>query len=666
MAIPDSFIDDLKSRVDIAEFIAASGVELKRAGKSSKALCPMPGHDEKTPSFNVIHDKQFCYCHGCGGGGDVFQFAMATQGITFPEAIEVVAAHAGIEVPSSSSAEKNDWGDVLRKALDNAQSIYRSNLSQGENPEMIQQLKKRQLTPETAAMFGLGIAKDDWAQIKNMLGGHKRLQILTQSGLCFFQEASGENREKFYDRFRDGITIPIKDKSGNLVSFAIRHAEGKSPKYINGIETQIFKKNQILFGLDQVLAESSRPKSIVVVEGYFDVMKMHQHNLRNATAPMGTAITDRQIEQLLRVTNEVTFCFDGDAAGLKAAKSAMFTLLPYIDDHHTFKFCFLPEGHDPDSLLNKEGPESLQRYLDNATPFSQFIFQTMLEGRDLSIQEQVAGMANEFAGLLNQMPESHLKAGIANRFEKHTGMSLVQSLNIKISTKDMSPSQIVNLSNDVRATVAKSSGLAKNAIQVQISADHYRVENSLARFINQSSIIKQSLPVDASREDKVNLLNQAMEQVIINSNLSFKDESGIPVVQILMDAFKDTSQASDAEKRLKQMCVTQLRQILAGHDMSNLVRLISTEVTRIRSLGKHIRHHHPELASSIGDSLNRFQRAVSDNLKFMDALGRFAPNEVYGNAYFNAMQDMKKEVRELQAAFPAGQVAPKAVSGLSM
>lgn len=660
MPIPDSFIEDLRTQVNIGKFIQSQGVNLKRAGTSSKANCPFPDHDDKSPSFNVIHEKNFCYCHGCGGGGDVIKFAMKFSGLSFPDAVEKVAHFAGMEVPNSDTADKNDVSKAIYATLKHAQGIYQNNLAKNENPNMSQLLLQRKLTTDSVNRFGLGVAKDDWNQVKINLGGNDRKNLLIQSGLAVYQAAQDGQREKFYDRFRDGIIFPIRDTNGQVATFAIRHADGRSPKYINGPETNVFKKSRILYGMYEALENNKRPESINVVEGYFDVIKCAQHGFNNAVAPMGTAITDTHIQKLIRSTNNITFCFDGDNAGRKAAKRTLHTLLSYVDDSHTYKFCLLPEGYDPDSLLDEKGAPALQQYLDDAQPLSAFIFSTALEGKDISIREDAAKLASEFSGLLNQMPESHLKADLAKRFELHTGIPLKQSLNIKVSTKEMNPSEIMGLSNDVRKVVAQRGGVNPDSVQVHISADHYQPETALNRFVNQQSIISQSLPVTATLTDKVNLLNKAMEQVVINSNLSIKDESGIPIVQILTDAFKNPDECSPSELRLKQICIGQLRNILVNNDMSNLIHIITTEVSRINRLGTHLCSKHPDKKSTVIDSLQRFCGCVRDNTKYLDALGRFSPSEAYGEAYLQAMNKLKKEVQDLSANIPSTEVKTNA------
>lgn len=652
MAIPQAFIDDLIARVDIGEFIEHMGVKLKKSGNTSKASCPFPDHDDKTPSFNVIHDKNFCYCHGCGGGGDVIKFAEKHSGVTFPEAVEMVANFAGVTVPKEEKSTSNR-DEALGSALNKAASVYRNNLASNANPTMNTMLKDRKISVESVQKFGLGTAKADWNQIKNMLGGTERKKLLADSGLCIYQEAENGEKEKFYDRFRNGIVFPIRDFKGQVVTFAIRHPEGRSPKYLNGPDTTLFKKSQTLYGLYEAQQIERRPKSLIVSEGYFDVIKSSQYGFNNAVAPMGTSLTETHIQKLIRSTNEVIFAFDGDKAGKKAATRALFTLLPYVDDHHTFKFMFLPDGQDPDSFLDQFGAQAYQKLLDNAEPFSKYIFTTLFEGKNPQNREDVASLASEFSGILNQMPASHLKGDLAKRFEQLTGMPLEQSLSIKVLTKDMSPAQLMDLTNQVRSVVANTGNISPASVQVSISADHYQSESSLKRFVNQQSIISQSLPVDATVEQKVELLNKAMEQVVINSNLKVQDESGIPIIQILTDAFKDVENQPDSEKRLKMMCISQLRQVLANHDMASLVKLISTEMERINKLGNNIMREVPERSGPVRDSLRNFVQCVRENTKYLDALGRFAPNKAYAHSYNQAVIKMKSEIDSLAKSLPS-------------
>lgn len=662
--IPDSFIEDLKRSVPIGEFIESTGVKLKRAGATSEALCPFPGHKEKTPSFNVIHNKNFCYCHGCKTGGDVFDYLKHTTNLSFRERIETVARFAGMELPTNTREVENGKTQALQSTLNHVLNIYQGNLEKNKNPPVTQLLKSRNINADSIKRFMLGVAKDDWTQIRNALGGKERLKLLTESGVCIYIEENGAQKEKFYDRFRNGLIFPIRDLSGQVVSFAIRHLEGRAPKYINGPETSLFKKKRTLFGLYEALRHNSRPDSLVVVEGYMDVIKMSQHGFHNGVAPMGSSLTDPQIQNLFRKTNEVTFCFDGDKAGYQAAKKSLFSVLGYVDDSHTYKFSLLPQGYDPDLFLDEFGASEFSKQLESASPLSEFVFTVLMEDKDLSIRENVAKLAEEFSGLLNEMPDSHLKLDLVKRFEDKTGIPLRQSLKVKVATKDMPPSQILALSNNVREFIANRGGVSATNIKVDITADHYKPDTQFSHFINQKSVISHSLPMNASCEEKIKLLNQAMEQVVLNSNLSFKDDCGIPVVQILTDAYKNVAGASDSEKRLQMMCVAQLKRVLADHNMSDLVDIVSTEVNRILRLSDHIIKKHPDQAANLPKTLKRFTNCVQDNIKYLDALGRFAPSEAYGEAYSTSVNALKVEIRNLSSKFPESRDHTTQVQGI--
>ncbi len=369
--IPRAFIDDLLNRVDIVE-VVEQYVSLKKAGHDYKALCPF--HNERSPSFTVSRNKQFYYCFGCGASGSAISFLMEHAGMDFPEAIEDLAARAGVQVPREGGGERRPERDLtgLYDQLAAAQRFYTRQLRQHAQAERaVDYLKQRGLSGEIAAAFDIGYAPAGWDNLLKALGTDAASRArMEQAGLLIPRESS------HYDRFRDRIMFPIHDHRGRVVGFGGRVLGDEEPKYLNSPETPVFHKGRELYGLYRARRENRELNRLLVVEGYMDVVGLAQFGVNNAVATLGTATTREHLERLFRVVPEVVFCFDGDAAGRRAAWKALQQSLPLLRDGRTAGFVFLPAGEDPDSLVRKAGPEA---FTDPAriTPLSEFLFEEL-------------------------------------------------------------------------------------------------------------------------------------------------------------------------------------------------------------------------------------------------------------------------------------------------
>ena len=379
--IPEKFIDDLLSRVDIVDVIDAR-VPLKKAGKDYKANCPF--HEEKTPSFTVSQDKQFFHCFGCGVHGSAIGFLMDYEHMSFPEAVRDLAQRVGVEVPHSTSFTPDNKPDVSAALLDGlsqADLFYRRMLR--EHPkaqEAIEYLKRRGLTGEIAADFGLGFAPDGWDPLLKAVGvNDSARETLLAAGLLVKKDGGG-----FYDRFRNRVMFPIHDHRGRLIGFGGRVLDKGEPKYLNSPETPLFHKGRELYGLYRARDALKRAGRALVVEGYMDVVALAQFGLDYAVATLGTATTRDHLERLFRYVPDVVFCFDGDRAGREAAWRALENALPVLNAGRQLSFLFLPEGEDPDTLVRKEGAEVFGARLKSALPLPDYFFQHLGEPVDLN------------------------------------------------------------------------------------------------------------------------------------------------------------------------------------------------------------------------------------------------------------------------------------------
>jgi DNA primase len=378
--IPEKFIDDLLSRVDIVDVIDAR-VPLRKAGKDYKACCPF--HEEKTPSFTVSQDKQFYHCFGCGVHGSAIGFLMDYEHMSFPEAVKDLAQRAGVTVPHDTqySQDKPDVTAPLLDGLGQADRFYRCMLR--EHPqahEAIDYLKRRGLSGEIAADFGLGFAPDGWDNLLKAVGTTEDARAaLLAAGLLVKKDGGG-----YYDRFRHRVMFPIHDHRGRLIGFGGRVLDKGEPKYLNSPETPLFHKGRELYGLYRARDALKRTGQALVVEGYMDVVALAQFGLDYAVATLGTATTRDHLERLFRYVPEVVFCFDGDRAGREAAWRALENGLPVLHEGRQVSFLFLPEGEDPDTLVRKEGAAEFGARLKTATPLPDYFFQHLADQVDLN------------------------------------------------------------------------------------------------------------------------------------------------------------------------------------------------------------------------------------------------------------------------------------------
>ncbi|MCP4128417.1 MAG: DNA primase [Gammaproteobacteria bacterium] len=396
--IPAQFIDDLIDRVDIVDLINGR-VQLKKTGRDYQACCPF--HDEKTPSFTVSREKQFYHCFGCGAHGTAVGFLMEYDNMGFVDAIEELAQQQGLEVPREGGHSSGPDLRPLYETLEHTTSFYGQQLRKHPQAQQaVAYLKERGLSGEIAAEFGVGYAPPGWDNLINQLGSDKEgLERLRVTGMI--SEPDG----KCYDRFRNRIMFPIRDRRGRVIAFGGRVLGDDKPKYLNSPETPIFHKGRELYGLYEAHQALRKIQQLLVVEGYMDVVALAQFGIRYAVATLGTATTNEHMEQLFRVTHKVIFCYDGDRAGREAGWKALKTTLPLMRDGREARFLFLPDGEDPDTLIRKEGTEAFTQRIDNATPLSQFMFDRLSEEVDTSEPGGRARLAELAKPLISTLPK---------------------------------------------------------------------------------------------------------------------------------------------------------------------------------------------------------------------------------------------------------------------
>jgi DNA primase len=434
--IPQEFLDQLLSRVDIVEIIDAR-VALRKTGREYTACCPF--HTEKTPSFTVSPGKQFYHCFGCGAHGSAISFLMDYERLSFPEAVEELARSAGIEMPRTAASGHSEHGDLIA-AVEQASAFYRGCLKQ--HPARLRAtdyLAKRGLDEETTAAFAIGYAPPGWDNLlKTMtVQGFNREDLIT-AGLVV-QHDDG----RCYDRFRDRIMFPIRDRRGRVIAFGGRVLGDAKPKYLNSAETPFFHKGRELYGLYEARTSERLLERLLVVEGYMDVVALAQAGIRNAVATLGTAATPEHLDRLFRLTRDIIFCFDGDQAGRQAAWRALENALGLLRDGRKAAFLFLPEGEDPDSLVRAEGRRAFEQRIERAMPLSDYLFHHLTSATDAETLDGRARLAEQAKPLLSRLPDSIYRDMMVERLAKITGTtesSLARHLSASAEESPQPPS----------------------------------------------------------------------------------------------------------------------------------------------------------------------------------------------------------------------------------
>ena len=453
--IPKSFIDELIARADIVEVIA-SKLQLKKAGKEYKACCPF--HGEKTPSFWVSPEKQFYHCFGCGAHGTALGFLMEHDKLTFPEAVEDLAARLGLDVPheaGNAPASSRRVDEASYDLMARVARFYSEQLARDERARKY--VEQRGLTAEIVERFAIGYAPNSWNEVLKRFGGSEDSRTqLTELGLIIERERTQvRDGERHYDRFRDRLMFPIRDARGRTIAFGGRIIDQGEPKYLNSPETALFHKGRELYGLHEVRQSRVPLKRLVIVEGYMDTVRLHQFGVPYAVATLGTATTPEHFKRIFRLVSEVTFAFDGDRAGRAAAWRALQNALPEAREGREIRFLFLPEGQDPDTLVAEEGREAFEKRLVSALPLSEYLVRELGSQSDLSHADGRARFAAAARPLL-----ARITPGVYREL----------MLQLVSDTVGLSPERLNELWASDAATAAPASTRPPTAMRTRLSA----------------------------------------------------------------------------------------------------------------------------------------------------------------------------------------------------
>lgn len=565
--IPRSFIEDLVARVDIVDLIDAR-VPLKKAGVNYTARCPF--HAEKSPSFNVHRDKQFYHCFGCGAHGNAIGFLMEYERQTFVEAVETLAESLGLEVPreadlATGRAQPDREVQVLYELQEQVSHFYARQLR--EHPDAgraIEYLKNRGVSGEVAKQYGLGYAPPGWRSLPATLPA----ESLHLAGLTIAREQGG-----FYDRFRDRVMFPIRDRRGRVVGFGGRVLNDETPKYLNSPETPTFKKHREVYGLYELLRAVRRPERIVVVEGYMDVIALAQHGVPYAVATLGTATSVEHAELLFRYARELVFCFDGDNAGRAAAWKALESSLPALREGRAMRFLLLPQGHDPDTLVREEGREGFEGRIEHSLPLSDYFFQHLAEAFDLQTLEGCAALLHQAQPLLEKMPPSTFRELMQARLHELAGRT--QNEKVKKSTK-LHPRE----GSDKRERVRPSALRMLLTLLVQKPALFRLIDNETRRYI-------ESDPNAGNLANKLFPMLEENPDIVIGGLLElFRDDpaerqiKALSIWEGLLSPEKVEVEFNDAIRQYRRLCQNLRLEALFEKDREGTLSLDEREEMR--------------------------------------------------------------------------------------
>ena len=417
--IPRQFIDELLARTDIVELIDQR-VPLKKAGRNYAACCPF--HNEKSPSFTVSQDKQFYHCFGCGAHGNAISFMMEFEQLEFVEAIEELAQLHHLEVPREQGAAKSrpaaqaDDYNLMQQAA----SYYQQQLQPHPDSQRVRDyISQRGLSAQTVSDFALGYAPESWDGLLKQLSPTNNRQLRDQLTELRLINRNDNGRE--YDFFRDRLMFPIRDKRGRVIAFGGRVLGDGTPKYLNSPESRLFHKGRELYGLYEVRQQPGHVEQILVVEGYMDVVALAEHDIRFAVACLGTATTSDHMHTLFRYTPRVVCCYDGDRAGRDAAWRALQSALPQLKDGVELNFVFLPDGEDPDSLVQKEGKAAFLQRIANAMPLNQYFFEHLVQEFDPATDAGKSALSVKAAELIKQIPSEFYRDSLSDKLANLMG-----------------------------------------------------------------------------------------------------------------------------------------------------------------------------------------------------------------------------------------------------
>ena len=518
--IPEDFIQKVLEDSDIVSLVD-SYVPLKRKGKDHWAQCPFCD-DGSNPSFSVSDQKQFYYCFKCRASGNAIGFLMNYQSKDFIGAVEILAKNLGLEIPRTKSNYDREKFDELFRFNDEAKNFYKNNLLKLKEGEKIRSyLKERGISEEISKEFELGLSLEGW---DNLVKHFESQKIEAKESSKLFKIAKNERK---YDVFRNRLIFPIVSRRNKIVAFGGRVLDDEDqPKYLNTPESEVFKKSRELYGLPNVLARNSRPTQILVVEGYMDVLACFSFDLPIAVATLGIATNKFHLETLFQKTDEVIFCFDGDEAGRNASKLALEIAIPVVKDGKKVKFLFLPNDHDPASLLLEKGKEELSKLINDATNLSDYLFESILEKHDSSLEGKAAA-SKEFVSLVKPMQEGNFKNILISEFSKKMDIDLSEISPSKPAAKKHSQSEDIQMdlskvTKSLLKCIIHNPDLAKSEYLDYFIDNNEFLISPLISFLRAKSDVSFPMIIQEFPDQKNTLIDLSNDQNLISPDEGLK------------------------------------------------------------------------------------------------------------------------------------------------
>ena len=530
--IPDSFKQDLLNRVDIVDVVSRY-VQLKKGGANYLGLCPF--HGEKTPSFTVSPAKQFYHCFGCGEHGNAIGFLMAYGGMGYVDAVKELASSAGMQVPEDRPRTKEDIARQERETdlygvMEKAMEFYRAELKKA--PGAIEYLKRRGLTGEIAARFRIGYSPDDWQGLKRAFENYAD-SSLVQCGLVI------ESEGKRYDRFRDRVMFPILNARGAVIGFGGRVMGDGEPKYLNSPETSLFEKGREVYGIVQARDAIRSSGRVLIVEGYMDVVALAQFGVGYAVATLGTATTPVHVSKLLRLADEIVFCFDGDAAGRKAAWRALEVSLPLAPDNKPLKFLFLPEKDDPDTYIRAHGRDAFEKLVEKAQPLSEFLLAELRAHNDLATAEGRSSFLSAARPHLQKIEAPALKLQILKETARLAGLTQEEAQRILQPAAAARPAY-------ARAAPPKPSFKQPTSPEWKLLC--YVVARPELAGLIELELVDRALPEGAALGD---LVDHCLSQGETSGGMLVEQFRDSPHARLLFDAQANSLEAAEADEQAR-------------------------------------------------------------------------------------------------------------------
>ena len=515
-----AFIDQVLSSTDIVDVIKEK-VNLTKNGTNFKGLCPF--HSEKTPSFNVSSSKQFYHCFGCGAHGDAIKFIQEHDNLTFIEALTKLAQAAGLELPEKT--KKNDTYYNLFISNKLAAEFYSRSLE--NNSEAKTYLENRGIDQGMIETFHLGLSNNKWDDLTNLFSKEKIINNAIEAGLVI------KSNNKTYDRFRNRIMFPIRNSTGNIIGFGARiYNSDDGAKYLNSPETKLFHKSYELYGLYECKKDIAKEKSVIIVEGYTDVIGLYKSDIKNCVATLGTAFTKFHFNKIKRYTNKIIFCFDGDAAGKSAAWKAITNCLPELKDEIQLYLIFLPEGCDPDSYV-KDEKDNFDNLINNPMPLSEYIIEHLGTDIDIKTVEGKTSFALEAKKVLNQMPDIMYTDILREKIQQMTGNIILKKTQAT-NDKEKNTSSDTSQEFDIKELTLLNLLIEYPMLVKEFNCEHIITEKTL---INIYNVIREEISKNenftAAHLLKLFPNNEAVRSIVtFESNEKSEDSARVTIQEI--------------------------------------------------------------------------------------------------------------------------------------